>query len=529
MSFITPRDDKDKDPNLPYTPPTPTEEQEVAFGKDEEQKNNPTVSSAEVTQNQPLDESGNPPQGLPVTVNPEPLRRTGVSTPRQAPQGRRRYTSSDVERRLEGELDKYLRRKNLTVVPAPQNTQQRGVDPFQASVPVEEQEKEVAEQTAEQDSEHSDSVESLIQSVRTLSLLTEANRTLDEADAKSREDHGTQAPAPYLNNGYPAAANLISLTTLNMAKLSEITGPKVEEFLHEFKAFRSTVANADVRSYLSINATKALRTRNVDMSRSAHVLKYLEHFARRHSRSNKKTALKRLKDKLRWPSKELGLDDQVNTFFDNAKIILADLNTEERKANEKTIAKIIIDKLPKKLRITKDMLNTKPKLKQLKYLEKLANNRNWSLEDEGGVSHQPMEHKKTRVKKLSCNKISDKKILEIQVLCKDKATNQFKMVHGCPDTGTLRNIGSYSLMKPFILKEENPRMITHITFPDDSFIPVYKVARIHIMLQKGEKKKDLGTQLVFLTNDQNWKDLLIGKKTLDAHGIQLAFDTNKQH
>eukprot|EP00924_Labyrinthula_sp_SR-Ha-C_P009713 snap_masked-scaffold_22-processed-gene-3.28-mRNA-1 protein AED:1.00 eAED:1.00 QI:0/-1/0/0/-1/1/1/0/520 len=512
MSFITPREDKDKDPNLPYTPPTPTEEQEVAFGEDEEQKKKPMASSEEVTQNQPLDESGNLPQGLPASVTPESLRRTGVSTPRQAPQGRKIYTSSDAERRLEEELDKYLKRKNLTVMPAPQDTQQRGVDPLQAPVPDEEREEdEAADQTTEQDSEHSDSVESLIQSVRTLSLLTEANITLDEADAKSREDHGTQASVPFQSNGYPAPANLISLTTLNMAKLSEITGPKVEEFLHEFKAFRSTVANADVRSYLSINATKALRTRNVDMFRPAHVLKYLEHFARRHSRSNKMTALKRLKDKLRWPSKELGLDDQVNTFFDNAKIILADLNMEERKANEKTIAKIIIDKLPKKSRITKDMLNTKPKLKQLKYLKKLANDRNWSLEDEGVVSHQPMDNKKTRVKKLSCNKISDKKILEIQVLCKERATNQFKIVHGCPDTGTLRNIGSYSLMKPFILKEENPRVITHITFPDDSFIPVYKVARIHIMLQKG-KKKDLGTQLVFLTNDQNWKDLLIGKK-----------------
>eukprot|EP00924_Labyrinthula_sp_SR-Ha-C_P009798 augustus_masked-scaffold_117-processed-gene-0.12-mRNA-1 protein AED:1.00 eAED:1.00 QI:0/0/0/0/1/1/4/0/734 len=210
-------------------------------------------------------------------------------------------------------------------------------------------------------------------------------------------------------------------------------------------------------------------------------------------------------------------------FFDNAKIILADLNAEERKANEKTIAKIIIVKLPKKLKITKDMLNTKPKLKQLKYLEELTNDRNWSLEDEKTSPNPVAEHIKTRVKKLTCNKISDKRILEIKVLFKDKSKNQFMMVQGCPDTGTPRNIGSYQLMKLYILREENPRMITQITFQEDSFSPIYKVTRIHIMLQKDKTKKDLGSQLVFLTNNKNWKDLLNGKMTLNADEIQLAF------
>eukprot|EP00924_Labyrinthula_sp_SR-Ha-C_P010570 augustus_masked-scaffold_102-processed-gene-0.4-mRNA-1 protein AED:1.00 eAED:1.00 QI:0/0/0/0/1/1/3/0/367 len=251
-----------------------------------------------------------------------------------------------------------------------------------------------------------------------------------------------------------------------MTRLTEITGKKVEEFLHEFKAFRSTVANADVRFYLSMKARKALRTRNVDMSRPTHILNYLEHLAKRYTRSNKKTAPKRLKVKLRWPGKDLGLDDQVGTFFDNAKIILADLNAEKRKANKK-IAKIIIDKLPRKLKITKDILNTKPKLKQLKYLEKLANDRNWSLEDENTSPNRAVEHRKTIVKRLMCNKISDKRIIKIKVLCKDKSTNQFRMAQGYPDTGTLRNVESYSLMKPFISKEENPRMIAHITNSSD--------------------------------------------------------------
>eukprot|EP00924_Labyrinthula_sp_SR-Ha-C_P009800 snap_masked-scaffold_117-processed-gene-0.1-mRNA-1 protein AED:1.00 eAED:1.00 QI:0/-1/0/0/-1/1/1/0/112 len=112
-----------------------------------------------------------------------------------------------------------------------------------------------------------------------------------------------------MNRGYPAPANLISLTALNMTRLTEITGPKVEEFLHEFKAFRSTVAIVDVGFYFSIKATKALSTRNVDMSRSTRILKYLEHFAKIYSRSNKKTVLKRLKDKLRWLGKALGSDD----------------------------------------------------------------------------------------------------------------------------------------------------------------------------------------------------------------------------
>eukprot|EP00924_Labyrinthula_sp_SR-Ha-C_P016539 augustus_masked-scaffold_6-processed-gene-6.54-mRNA-1 protein AED:1.00 eAED:1.00 QI:0/0/0/0/1/1/10/0/1140 len=181
---------------------------------------------------------------------------TGVSSPRQVPQARKKYTSIDVESRLEEEFDRYLKRKNLSVVPARQNTQQRADD--------------VVYDDTEQESEHSDFVESLIQSIRTLSLLTEANRTLEEADSKSRKEHGTQTLPNLMNRGYPATTNLVSLTALNMTRSTEITGAKVEEFLNEFKALRSTVANADVCYYLSIKATKTLGTRNVDMSRPTH-------------------------------------------------------------------------------------------------------------------------------------------------------------------------------------------------------------------------------------------------------------------
>eukprot|EP00924_Labyrinthula_sp_SR-Ha-C_P009394 snap_masked-scaffold_2-processed-gene-22.11-mRNA-1 protein AED:1.00 eAED:1.00 QI:0/0/0/0/1/1/2/0/97 len=71
------------------------------------------------------------------------------------------------------------------------------------------------------------------------------------------------------------------------------------------------------------------------------------------------------------PNSELNVTNQVLALLDNLYVLVEMLDDNTVNANQKQIAKIVISKLPKKLEIRKEIVNTHPEIKDLEELKKL--------------------------------------------------------------------------------------------------------------------------------------------------------------
>ena len=90
-----------------------------------------------------------------------------------------------------------------------------------------------------------------------------------------------------------------------------------------------------------------------------------------------------MKRELTWPSGIANPKEQIYLFFDSVNRILQDLPKNERELHNKSIAKIVMSKLPKSLKITSEKLVGLPKLKDLSTLKKYILERRFVLENPG--------------------------------------------------------------------------------------------------------------------------------------------------
>ena len=76
-----------------------------------------------------------------------------------------------------------------------------------------------------------------------------------------------------------------------------------------------------------------------------------------------------------------------------------------------------------------------------------------------------------------------------------------------------------------------PRRVTQVEFPDLSTKPVEFVGRAVLVLRQDATKIDIGKQAIFLVDDSNWKDLLLGKRVIEkSHlGPDLILTKNKTY
>ena len=125
-----------------------------------------------------------------------------------------------------------------------------------------------------------------------------------------------------------------------------------------------------------------------------------------------------------------------------------------------------------------------------------------------------------RVKKVSTNSIT------IQV---PPTPYNWTVVRGCLDSGCDRTVGSYAKLQGLCNNLQPPRRVKMLELPQGTQIPMKAVGKTYIrVILQGAEPFDFGPTLIFLVDDPNWKDLLIGRDALAKYGLLPEQQMEKQ-
>eukprot|EP00924_Labyrinthula_sp_SR-Ha-C_P012258 snap_masked-scaffold_10-processed-gene-1.32-mRNA-1 protein AED:1.00 eAED:1.00 QI:0/-1/0/0/-1/1/1/0/431 len=315
-------------------------------------------------------------------------------------------------------------------------------------------------------------------------------------------------------------------------KLKTLEGTKVDEFMHEFMTLKQNVKGIKIQTFLSKKVYDTLRAKGVKVQATKAVEAYLENRRSKFKVRNKKNAIKRMKDNLRWPKNVIRGDEQVDNFFDDVDMFLSDLTPKEKKLHFKKIIKIMVNALPSSFEISADEVSYNKQLWSMKEFKELLYSRSFVADNH---KLKVRATKLTRIEKPTTSKPSTDlkkiKVIKLRRLgdeahklhlhLKNVKTAAFEAVNGIADTGSDRNIAPLSIIPKYAKSVEDPQYVFEIEFPDKTRYQVKKVVLADAMLVQGDLQLSMNKQRFFCVDHRNWTEILIGLNTLNKFGLRL--------
>eukprot|EP00924_Labyrinthula_sp_SR-Ha-C_P014667 snap_masked-scaffold_74-processed-gene-0.34-mRNA-1 protein AED:1.00 eAED:1.00 QI:0/-1/0/0/-1/1/1/0/648 len=354
-------------------------------------------------------------------------------------------------------------------------------------------------------------------------------------------------------------------------RLANLSETAIESFLHEFGAIAPCVPTLTIQSLLTKKVSDALRLRGVNIKDGRAIVRYLQHHLSKCEARKRFSCLSEMEAKLVWPVGTLTQEDQVYQFFDDVHAFLKYLDEGEKKTHRKRITKIVFKKLPKEIKYSMDQFLLTSKSQSLSSLKRIIFNRRHNLPTKAmgeyntnknykqlhkprpnlrrmehsnhepptprdiyiqntaktyapkPTSQPPQQERKSEAAKTvaDLNRLGDD-ATSIKLQMFDISKKKFCPVKGITDTGSDLNMANLQKLEPFIMSSEEPRKIKNIRFPNNALVEVIKVCRARVQLIQGAFKLNLGEILFFVVDSPTWNNVIIGRNTLNAHGVSLS-------